>query len=84
MFTHFAKPGGLTLTQMHCKRWVEYVVSFSRRIQALFKHYKQIFGKTETILQRQTSFCCQRIVSGNTAKVAKIPCHTKLVTHVSN
>ena len=29
-------------------------------------------------------FFCQRIVSGNKANVAKILCHTELVTPVSN
>ena len=52
IFIHFAKPRGLIFTQMHCKKVGGVSFFFSRHTQALFKHYKRIFGKIETILQR--------------------------------
>ena len=40
--------------------------------------------KKRQLYKAKTSFSCQMVVSGNKAKVAKIPCHTKLVNPVSN
>ena len=52
--------------------------------KTLSEHYKRTLVKYRLFYSGRARFSCQQIVSGNKANVAKIFCHMKLVTPVSN